>query len=80
MNYDWPGNVRDLENAVERALVLGVSDAIRPEDLPELVLERAGREIPRRGQALKRQLILLSWTVPRGIAPRPPNPGLQITK
>jgi DNA-binding NtrC family response regulator len=40
VNYDWPGNVRELENAVEHALVLGVSDAIRPEDLPEPVLER----------------------------------------
>ena len=40
VNYDWPGNVRELENAVERALVLGSSDMIRPEDLPETVLER----------------------------------------
>jgi Nif-specific regulatory protein len=37
--YDWPGNVRELENAVERAVVLGSSDLIRPEDLPEVVLE-----------------------------------------
>ncbi len=40
MNCDWPGNVRELENAIESALVLGVSDAIRPEDLPESVLEK----------------------------------------
>lgn len=39
-NYDWPGNVRELENSIERALVLGVSDTIRPEDLPESVLEK----------------------------------------
>jgi Nif-specific regulatory protein len=38
-SYDWPGNVRELENAVERAVVLGSSDLIRPEDLPEAVLE-----------------------------------------
>ena len=37
--YDWPGNVRELENAVERAVVLGSTDLIRPEDLPEAVLE-----------------------------------------
>jgi len=41
MNYDWPGNVRELENAIERAVVLGSSDLILPEDLPEVVLERA---------------------------------------
>ena len=38
--YDWPGNVRELENAVERAVVLGSSDHIRPEDLPEALVER----------------------------------------
>jgi Nif-specific regulatory protein len=41
VNYDWPGNVRELENAIERAVVLGSSDLILPEDLPEVILERA---------------------------------------
>ena len=41
--YDWPGNVRELANAVERAVVLGNDDLLRPEDLPEAVLDsRAG--------------------------------------
>ncbi|MGE0883212.1 MAG: sigma 54-interacting transcriptional regulator [Blastocatellales bacterium] len=39
MSYDWPGNVRELENAIERAVVLGSTDIIRPEDLPEVILE-----------------------------------------
>ena len=37
--HDWPGNVRDLENAIERAVVLGSTDLILAEDLPETVLE-----------------------------------------
>jgi transcriptional regulator with GAF, ATPase, and Fis domain len=37
--YDWPGNVRELANAVERAIVLGEGDLIRPEDLPETLLD-----------------------------------------
>jgi Nif-specific regulatory protein len=37
--YSWPGNVRELANAIERALVLGEGELIRPEDLPETVLE-----------------------------------------
>jgi len=41
MNYDWPGNVRELENVIERALVLGTADDILPDDLPEVLLERA---------------------------------------
>jgi transcriptional regulator with GAF, ATPase, and Fis domain len=37
--YDWPGNIRELENAIERAVVLGSSDKLLPEDLPEPVLD-----------------------------------------
>jgi transcriptional regulator with GAF, ATPase, and Fis domain len=37
--YDWPGNIRELENAIERALVLGSTDSIQIEDLPETVAE-----------------------------------------
>jgi Nif-specific regulatory protein len=37
--YDWPGNIRELENAMERAVVLGSSELILPEDLPESILE-----------------------------------------
>jgi Nif-specific regulatory protein len=39
-HYDWPGNARELENAMERALVLSSSEMILPEDLPESVLEK----------------------------------------
>ncbi|HZD30019.1 MAG TPA: sigma 54-interacting transcriptional regulator, partial [Candidatus Angelobacter sp.] len=39
LNYDWPGNIRELENAIEHAIVMGASDEIRPEDLPEALLE-----------------------------------------
>ena len=42
--HDWPGNVRDLENAIERAVVLGSTDLILVEDLPEAVLEAAPQE------------------------------------
>lgn len=38
-NYDWPGNIRELENALERAVVLGLSELILPEDLPESLFE-----------------------------------------
>jgi len=41
VRYDWPGNVRELGNAIERAVVLGQDDTIRPEDLPETLLETA---------------------------------------
>ena len=33
-NYDWPGNIRELSNAMERATILSSSDIILPEHLP----------------------------------------------
>ena len=32
--YDWPGNIRELRNAIERALVLSEGGEIGPEHLP----------------------------------------------
>jgi DNA-binding NtrC family response regulator len=34
LRHDYPGNVRELRNAVERACALGLSPTIGPEDLP----------------------------------------------
>ncbi|HPF23324.1 MAG TPA: sigma-54 dependent transcriptional regulator, partial [Hyphomonas sp.] len=34
--FDWPGNVRQLENAVFRAVVLCEGDVLRPQDFPQI--------------------------------------------
>jgi transcriptional regulator with GAF, ATPase, and Fis domain len=67
LQYDWPGNIRELENAMERAVVIGSSDFILPEDLPEAVLETApsAQAGPAKYHGairdLKKQLILGAW-------------------
>ena len=37
--YPWPGNIRELRNCIERAIVLTRTDEIMPEDLPKKVRE-----------------------------------------
>jgi len=41
-SYDWPGNVRQLENTIERAVALETTQNIQPERLPDMVRHRTG--------------------------------------
>jgi DNA-binding NtrC family response regulator len=34
-DYDWPGNVRQLKNSIERALVFATSSTLEPPDFPD---------------------------------------------
>lgn len=45
--YQWPGNIRELENTIERLVILSHGDEIGVEDLPAEV--RAGVACPDRG-------------------------------
>jgi DNA-binding NtrC family response regulator len=38
--YDWPGNVRQLKNAIERALVFAKNDVLEPADFPDNIRGR----------------------------------------
>jgi transcriptional regulator with PAS, ATPase and Fis domain len=41
-SYHWPGNIRELENTIERAVLLADSEVITPDDL-KLLFSRNGR-------------------------------------
>ena len=40
--YAWPGNFRELRNAMERAIVFCKGDQVHPDDLPENIRASAG--------------------------------------
>jgi two-component system response regulator HydG len=48
--YDWPGNVREMENALERAAVLSQDGVIRPDCLPPHVVDEAAGKVRQRGR------------------------------
>ncbi len=78
--YDWPGNVRQLENAVFRAVVLADGQYLTPEDFPQISglkpqlrdvegpvrLQPAPVSAPQSGEAQGVQ------------APQPGQPGVEI--
>jgi DNA-binding NtrC family response regulator len=45
LDYAWPGNVRQLESAIERAILLAESDLISVEDLPLEVRQEARPQV-----------------------------------
>jgi transcriptional regulator with PAS, ATPase and Fis domain len=63
VRYTWPGNIRELKNAVERAMLLAESDRLEESDFPLLGMRRqvvAGFELPADGvdlETLERDLV-----------------------
>ncbi len=41
LEYPWPGNIRELENAIERAVLLAQQDVIFPGDFPPILRRTA---------------------------------------
>ncbi len=57
-SYQWPGNVRQLENTIERALTLGTGKELTSDDLPPQVRNKSNRPpqaicLPREGMELE---------------------------
>jgi DNA-binding NtrC family response regulator len=45
--YSWPGNIREIENIIERATLLSKSKFIGPDDLPETIKQEPSRQAKR---------------------------------
>ena len=62
LTYAWPGNIRELRNTIERALLLSTGDSITPEDLPlekmratPMSMERVSETTPREPRRCSRR-------------------------
>ncbi len=71
LRYSWPGNIRELENVLERALVLTEGPVLTVEDLPETVrrpppetpgiqTDTGDLSVKRHGARLEKHLIQLA--------------------
>lgn len=43
--YDWPGNIRELENVIEHAFILEESNTLQVKSIPESILIEAGVDL-----------------------------------
>jgi two-component system response regulator AtoC len=49
LSYPWPGNIRELENAIEQAVALSYQPVLMPEDLPPDVRDQEAPRFPSPG-------------------------------
>jgi DNA-binding NtrC family response regulator len=58
LKYDWPGNIRELRNVLERVFVTAAGPIVTLPDLPEPFHRRGGYGKPRLSPALEKELLL----------------------
>ena len=73
MSYGWPGNVRQLQNALFRAAVLCEGDALTAADFPQIATEESTYRPPRR--RLSRQAAQRRLAAPRRSPTAPASPS-----
>ena len=56
-SYQWPGNIRELQNVVERAVLLGRDEVIGVSDLPRDVAGGPRITVPRAGNMTLKQAL-----------------------
>lgn len=52
LSYGWPGNIRELENMIERLIITSEAQEIGVESLPPHIMETRGKESTQEGSTL----------------------------
>jgi len=83
--YDWPGNVREMENVIERTVALTDGEVIQPADLPNAIgriaidghldlfaprVTEEGLDMPQVVEGIERRLIGEALELGRGVKAR----------
>jgi transcriptional regulator with PAS, ATPase and Fis domain len=55
--YTWPGNIRDLENAIQSALIVCRTGKILPEHLPSRLFQKEKTAKPQKGKTEKESIV-----------------------
>lgn len=57
-NYDWPGNIRELKNCIERMVVMCLGDTLEPDLLPPQFWKASNQNIIFQSESLKLQPLI----------------------
>ena len=52
LNYNWPGNIRELENSIEHAVALSKSEKIFISDLPSFLTEKISQQTKKKTRTI----------------------------
>ena len=81
--YPWPGNIRELENAIERSVVMAEEQEITLHDLPAVIVAYSGRPARETNRVLETKSVtpspLTTSAVPLSHLPLSPVTGRQST-
>jgi two-component system response regulator AtoC len=65
--YTWPGNIRELEHAIERAVAMTSTSVLYPEDFPVSIIRQSGPSGSLRGVAAAPIELAEAGTSPRSL-------------
>ncbi len=68
--YEWPGNIRELENVIERAMFIGNGSSIQPKDLPHEIIDTIDSVRSKKKMFALREGQKSLWDVEKGIIER----------